>query len=109
MNIKAIEKAGRCDISISDDMTIYNAASLKDELLGHLSRYQQLEISLKEVTELDSSGVQIMLMLNREAESKGKQLSFKEHSPAVIDVIDMLNLAGHFGDPIVVVSGEQSV
>lgn len=109
MNIQVEQqKKGQCRLSIAEEMTIYSAAAMKDELLGHLSKNQSLEISLNAVSELDSAGLQIMMMLRQEAQHAGKQLAFIEHSQAVIDVVELLNLAGHFGDPIIIVSGEKS-
>jgi anti-anti-sigma regulatory factor len=54
------------------------------------------------VQELDSAGVQLLMLLKKEAESHGKALHLVNHSPAVIEVFQLLDLAGHFGDPMVI-------
>lgn len=97
-----------CQILISDEMTIYTAAEYKKELTGYLSDSDEVEISLQEVTELDSAGLQIMLLLNSEAKLHGKELRFVNHSPAVIEVFELLNLASFFDDPTVLLAAEQA-
>jgi anti-anti-sigma regulatory factor len=46
--------------------------------------------------------VQILLVLKREAQRLGKQLAFVNHSPAVREVLDLLNLVAELGDPLVI-------
>jgi anti-sigma B factor antagonist len=105
MTIKIDKKGDVRHLSIDDEMTIYSAAALKEELLGHLENSKELEISLENVSEMDSAGLQLMLVLRLEASRIGKELHFVKHSPAVIDVLETLNLAAHLGDPIVLPAG----
>ena len=97
---------GACEHRLEGELTIYHAARLKEDLLGELGRCQSLTIDLSGVDEMDSAGLQIMLMLEREAEHAGKEFRFVGHSAAVIDVLETLNLVSHFGDPIIQLAGE---
>lgn len=106
MAIKVDKKGEVSHLSIEDEMTIYSAATLKDDLLGHLEASKELEVSLENVSEMDSAGLQLMLVLRSEATRTEKQLRFVKHSPAVIDVLETLDLAAYFGDPIVIPAGE---
>jgi anti-anti-sigma factor len=90
-----------CHIRIECDMTIYTALELKRHLMISLGAAPQIELDLSGVSELDSAGLQLLLLLKREAAKRGTQLLLKAHTPAVTDVIDTFNLAAHFGDPIV--------
>ena len=101
MTIEFNNNQGSGVLMIDDEMTIYTAATLKKELLGHLNDCHELEISLEKVSEMDSTGVQMMLLLHAEAERSHKILRFVRHSNVVIDVLELLNLGAHFGDPIV--------
>ena len=101
MIINVDASSGVCHIDIKDEMTIYTASTLKHELLDQLTHHDSLQVSLEGVTEMDSAGVQIMLLLKKEQQSLKKELRFVKHSQPVIDVLEMFNLSGHFGDPIV--------
>lgn len=101
MTIEVTQKDGNCTLVINDEMTIYTAATMKSDLLSHMDPCNEMEVSLEGVTEMDSAGLQVLLMLHQEAGRLQKTLHFVNHSEAVIDVIETLNLAAHFGDPIV--------
>jgi anti-sigma B factor antagonist len=90
-----------CEIVINDEMTIYTAATLKQELLEKIADCSHVDVSLAKVSEMDTSGLQLMLLLHDEAKKSGQELHFTGHSPAVIDVLETLNLVAHFADPIV--------
>lgn len=94
-----------CHLAIKDEMTIYTAAEMKNELLEHLNLSQELEISLHDVTELDSAGVQLILLLRHEARRLNKELRFVNHSLAVVDVLELFNLVPYLGDPVVLPAG----
>jgi anti-sigma B factor antagonist len=95
-------KADLAFVSAGEEMTIYTAAQLKEDLLGKFNQSQGLEIDLSQVQEMDSSGVQILMMLKREAEEKGKPLHLVNHSQPVVEIFELLDLATHFGDPLVI-------
>ena len=101
MSIEFNNNQGSGVLMIDDEMTIYTAATLKNELMGYLNDCHELEVSLEKVREMDSTGLQIMLLLHAEAERQNKVLRFVRHSSVVIDILELLNLAGYFGDPIV--------
>lgn len=96
-----------CSVTLDDEMTIYTASEIKSQLLDALDSSRELEISLAGVSELDSAGVQIILMLRQEARRQQKELRFIHHSPAVLDVLDILNLVPYLGDPVVMPAQEQ--
>lgn len=89
-------------LRISENMTIYQAAAQKQQLLDALSIGEHLELDLSGVAEMDSAGLQLLLLLKREALQAGKQLSISGHSPAVRQVLDLCNLVRVFGDPLVI-------
>lgn len=96
--------AERCRLSVDDELTIYNAAALKPALLDPLQRAGALELDLSQVPELDAAGVQLLVLLKREGAAVGKNVSFSGHSPAVLKILDLCDLAGYFGDPLVIPS-----
>jgi anti-anti-sigma factor len=103
MSAKAKKNDGTLQLSIKDDMTIYNAQALKEILLAHCHPdIQVLQLDLSAVTEIDSAGVQLLLLLKAESQKRGFTLRLLSHSEAVIEVFELLKLGMYFGDPIVI-------
>jgi len=100
MTISVKRKKGVATLHIASDMTIRNAASLKKELMKHISKPCEREIDLSEVNEMDTAGVQLLVLAKREAIRHNMPLRLIRHSRAVFDAIDTYNLAAYFGDPI---------
>lgn len=95
---------GHCRYAIEGEMTIYRANELKQELLDRIAGNQEIDVDLSRVTEIDSSGLQLMVLAKLEAAIRSKVLRFDGHSPAVMDILDLSDLAGFFGDPVVISS-----
>lgn len=92
---------GKCRLRVESDMTIYTALDLKKELVPCLGKAQCWELDMSRVNEMDSAGLQILIMLKCEAAKRGAELALTAHSTAVTEVIDTFNMAAYFGDPIV--------
>lgn len=82
-------------------MTIYTAAQIKESLLSTMEGCAELEMNLGQVSEIDTAGLQLLALAKREAADRNKPLHFVAHSQAVLDMLDLCNLAGAFGDPVV--------
>jgi anti-anti-sigma factor len=93
--------ARAASLRLDGELTIYRAAELKRSLLDALQAAPRLEIDLAGVTEIDTSGVQLLMLLKREAANQGRELALAAHSQAVVEAFDLLDLAPFFGDPIV--------
>lgn len=106
MGLEVVQKQGVCHASVKDEMTIYTAAEMKNNLIELLNQHDELEISLENVSEMDSAGVQVILLLRHEARHFEKELRFVKHSAAVIQVLETLNLLTYLGDPVVLPAGE---
>lgn len=100
MPIVAKKKRGMSLLRISGDMTIYTAAQLKNELMSHMAHPCEHEIDLADVSEMDSAGLQLLILAKREAARQKTALHMTGHSRAVVEVMDLCNMTGYFGDPI---------
>lgn len=101
--IQEAKRNGHLALKLSGELTIYSAAEARTTLAGHLDRKPGLpELDLSGLEELDTAGVQVLLWLKREAGLRNKALPFSNHSPAVIEVFDLLKVTGLFGDPILI-------
>lgn len=80
------------------ELTINTAA----ELLPQITAEPGLdEIDLSAVTELDSAGLQLLMLAKKLATAHGRELQLVAHSAAVVEVFELLNVAAQFGDPLV--------
>lgn len=90
--------------TIDGTLTIYDAVEGKRALLEALDGVTRLEVDLSALTELDTAGVQLLVMLKRAAAKAGKQVQLVAHSPASLEVLDRYDLAAYFGDPMIIPS-----
>ncbi|MYN08172.1 STAS domain-containing protein [Pseudoduganella aquatica] len=87
-------------IAIDGELNIYRAADLKTLLLGELQRSTSLEVDLAGVTEVDSAGLQVLMLAKQAARADKRELRLTGHSPAVLDVFELLDLGAWFGDAL---------
>lgn len=92
---------------VDRDMTVYHALELKHSLLDALLRAAALEVDLSQVREIDTAGIQLLMLAKRESQKQGKSLAIIAHSPAVREALDFYNLAAFFGDPLVIPARDQ--
>lgn len=84
-------------MALDGDVTIYRAAELKPQLLQALRPGATLELDLSGVAELDSAGVQLLLLAEREARARGGALRLTALSAAAEEVLALFDLRAHFG------------
>ena len=85
-------------LRIEGELTIFRAMELKPILLDDPA---PTEVDLSGVTEFDSAGVQLLLLAKKTAMAEQREFRLVRHSQPVIEVFELLNIAGHFGDPLV--------
>ncbi len=88
-------------LTIEGEMTIYQAAEQHGQLQAALQADKVLELNLAGVTELDTAGLQVLMMAKKTAQRDGRTLQLVAHSAAVQEVFEMLRVASYFGDPMV--------
>lgn len=98
MQIDKQQEGRRARLCISGELTIYAAAELHRTLLDSLGACDRLELDLGAVTELDTSGLQQLVLLCREAKATGKSLHI-EHGDATREVLALCRLDAYFADP----------
>lgn len=85
-------------LRLQGELTIYRAAELKQALLAEPA---PIEIDLSGVTDIDTAGVQLLMLAKRVAQTEKRELRLVAHSQAVSDVFELLNLGAYFDDPLV--------
>lgn len=94
-------------LAITQDLSIYSAQAVRAALLEALKVGDVLELDLSHVGEMDSAGLQLLIMAKRESERLGRVMRIVAHSPAVRQTIDFCSLAAYFGDPVVISANER--
>jgi len=82
-------------LRLEGEMTIYRAAELKQQMQplfedGGAERVDAIDLS--GVTEIDCSGVQLLLLARRAAATAGRSLRLADASAPVAEVFALLNL-----------------
>lgn len=86
--------------AIQGDLTIYSAAARKAEFLAFLDSGDELELNLAGIEEIDTAGLQLLILIKREAARHDKRLTFVMHSNAVLELLELSNLTAAFGDQV---------
>ncbi|MDD1620239.1 MAG: STAS domain-containing protein [Methylococcaceae bacterium] len=94
-------------LAIEGELTIFTAAQQKPKLLKFLNKGKQLELNLAGVTEIDTAGLQLLILIKREAARAGKILSFVMHSNVVLETLELANLTSAFGDQVMLTNDKE--
>lgn len=82
-------------IKVIGEATIYQASEVKSRLAGALRNTQRLEVDLIGVTEMDTSCVQILLLLSKESARQGKAFRITGLSQPAEESLKILGLHGY--------------
>jgi anti-sigma B factor antagonist len=93
-SIERQDTDGGCRIAVSGEMTIYSAAELKAKLIEAAGAARAVECDLTEVSDFDSTGVQLVLLLQRAATDIGGSMRVTGASDAVRELLDLYRLSG---------------
>ena len=74
------------------DLTIYTAAECCAQLRSLIGAHTNIELDLSDVSEIDTAGVQLLIQARRESEAHGKSMQLVSPSPAVQEIVQLLQL-----------------
>lgn len=81
-------------IAVRGEMTIYTAAELHNALCRRLPLGKATKLDLSGVTEIDTAGLQLLVALQRQAESEAVPLVIDSQSPAVRELAALFHFSG---------------
>ena len=81
-------------------LTIYTASERRDLLLELFPLAQEVEMDLGGVDELDTAGLQLLVLAKQESIRQGRALILSNHSAAVLQALDLSGLHHYFAEPI---------
>lgn len=80
-------------LCLDGELTIYRAQELRQTLLEALAQPGELRLDLSEVSEIDSSAVQLLLATRLDALAAGKPFAIPAASEPVRQVLDLMGLS----------------
>ena len=78
-----------CTLTLKGEMSIYTAMENKVDFEPHFGIEQNISLDMAAVNEFDSSGFQMLLLLERQAIENSKTFSILQSSPAVQEVLSL--------------------
>jgi len=99
MTTERKRKKSAVKLRIEGEMSIYQAGELKRTLHAPVANGVVLEVDLSAVTELDTSGLQLLVLAKKAAQARQGELRLVACSPAVLEVFDLLDLGAYFDVP----------
>ena len=97
MNAKVEYSGQGARVTLSGELTIYSVAEIKSALAEAMGKASEIEVDLAGVTEVDTAGLQLMLIVKRHP---GCDVRFVNHSPEILRLVDLANLGSALGDPL---------
>jgi len=79
-------------LCIEGEMSVYRASEIKLMLLEPLETSARLELDLSAVDDIDTAGLQLLLLARREARKREGGLRIVANSAAVGDMLALLHL-----------------
>ncbi|WP_088279346.1 lipid asymmetry maintenance protein MlaB [Ideonella sp. A 288] len=84
-------------LRVEGELTIFRVAELKPMLLGNAAL---TELDLSGVCEIDTAGLQLLMVARRQAEAQQRRLRLVNRSTAVEAMFERVNVAAFFGDAL---------
>jgi len=97
MSVQVDYEGTSAQLALAGELTIYTAAEIKAALGEAMQRSSAIEVDLAGVTEIDTAGLQLMLIAKRNPDA---EVRFVNHPEAVLRLVDLANLGGALGDPL---------
>ena len=89
-----------CKLKIDGEMTIYVIALLKEDIEKTFDQHDRFELSLAEVEEIDSAGVQLLFALVKELERRSKTFCLTALSPEVVKLFQRYGVENRFSNGV---------
>lgn len=87
------KKVNKVNVEIDTSLSIFNAALLHEKIIEAYRTFESLEIDLKDITDCDTAGIQLLYALKKGCLDAGKELSLVNPSTAVTDALDRMSMS----------------
>jgi anti-anti-sigma factor len=103
MSIELQRTGTSARVLLTGELTIYTVAETKTGLAEAMNGAEEVEVDLSGVSEIDTAGLQLMLIAKRNPEVP---VRFVNHPPSVLRLVDLANLGAALGDPLLIAAAE---
>jgi anti-sigma B factor antagonist len=86
-------------LTLFGELTLSHSKEIHARLFSALGRNPALEVDLLNVTQIDTAGLQLLMLLHREALASDKQLRWLGFSLVVQEAFELLDLSELLGRP----------
>jgi anti-sigma B factor antagonist len=86
-------------LRLGGEMTIYAAGELHGQFLARFDECGGITFDLSAVAEIDSAGLQLLILAQQYAAAVGKAFGLTAISPAVGELLELFGLGAFFGYP----------
>lgn len=100
MRINVTQKAGCLHARLGDSLDISAVGEGLDHLLQVVESGTSMEFNLSSVSEIDTAGIQLLLLVRREAQNSGKECRFTQPSAAVREAFELVRRTDFFDEPL---------
>jgi len=97
MEIESTIEAGKCKLKFSGEMNIYYAAEIREAIQNTVDENEVIEVDLSLVTEIDTSGLQLLRAMYRSIQKHEKTLSYVKNESDVDQIIKLCSLGEALG------------
>lgn len=98
--LEITQNAERIHARLNGEITIFQADELFSLLKPLVVNNKDLTLDAGDANEMDSSAVQILLVVRDALKANGKELTLVNHSDAVLDIMAVMGMSGCFNDPV---------
>lgn len=84
------------EITISGELNIYSAMDVYQTHFNSITFKEQVIFKLSGITEIDTAGIQILLMLFNEVEKQGAQYMVQSTNDSISEYSNLFNIQHYF-------------
>lgn len=81
------------NIETDTSLSIFNALKLHKKIVEAYKKYESIEIDLKDISECDTAGIQLLYSLKKSCLDAGKEISLTNPSDAVTDALERMSMS----------------
>jgi len=96
MTIDVFTENRHCRIRIEEELTIYTASVVGATIRDAMASHDSVAIDLTGVTEIDTAGLQLLLVAKKEALLRQRLVKFIGHNRVIAECLLLVNLANFF-------------
>ena len=86
------KKVNKGKVEIDTSLSIFNAAMIHGKITEAYKNFDRIEIDLKDITDCDTAGIQLLYSLKKSCFDTGKEISLTNPSDAVTDALERISM-----------------